>query len=184
MSPVGSITVVDSSAGVADRIKSELSGTSPVRIATASQVRKLAETGEVPLLLIHARHLSEAPLACPTVAYVTDLCDYPSLLPVRSLDRILLTEDTFACLPELVATWASYLSQTSVTPRLSPREREVAGLLVAGLSNKAIAAQLSLSNRTIEKHRSRAMAKIGARCVADLVRIVLDDSGFLLVTRQ
>jgi two-component system response regulator FixJ len=56
---------------------------------------------------------------------------------------------------------------------LTPRERHVLDLVVAGLLNKEIAAKLGLSPRTVEAHRAHIMEKIGARTVADLVRTVL-----------
>ncbi len=55
--------------------------------------------------------------------------------------------------------------------RLSAREREVMGLVVDGLTNKEIAAKLGLSPRTVEAHRTHVMSKMGADCLADLVRI-------------
>ncbi|MGH2511403.1 MAG: helix-turn-helix transcriptional regulator [Candidatus Limnocylindrales bacterium] len=46
-------------------------------------------------------------------------------------------------------------------PRLSTREREIADLVAAGSSNREIAAQLFLSDRTVESHVEHAMAKLG-----------------------
>ena len=56
---------------------------------------------------------------------------------------------------------------------LTPREREVLGLISGGQSNKEAGRQLGISPRTIEVHRARIMEKLGARNAADLVRIVL-----------
>lgn len=53
---------------------------------------------------------------------------------------------------------------------LSPREREVMELVVAGYLNKQIAMKLSVSERTVEVHRSRVMTKTGADSLPDLVR--------------
>lgn len=55
--------------------------------------------------------------------------------------------------------------------RLTPREREVMGHVVAGRLNKQIAADLGTVEKTIKVHRSRMMAKLGLRNVADLVRL-------------
>jgi FixJ family two-component response regulator len=52
---------------------------------------------------------------------------------------------------------------------LTPREREVCHLVVGGLSNKEVGEQLGLSERTVEIHRGRVMAKMGVRAVAELV---------------
>ena len=56
---------------------------------------------------------------------------------------------------------------------LTPREREVMELLVAGGTTKAIAAELSLSPKTVEVYRARVMKKMEASSVAALVRLVL-----------
>ena len=53
---------------------------------------------------------------------------------------------------------------------LTPREREVLLLVVAGRLNKQIAHELGTSIKTIKVHRARVMAKMAVRTVADLVR--------------
>lgn len=57
---------------------------------------------------------------------------------------------------------------------LSEREAEVLALVVEGLLNKQIAYQLKLSEVTVKAHRRHLMAKLGARSVADLVRLTLE----------
>ena len=54
---------------------------------------------------------------------------------------------------------------------LSPREREVMALVTAGLMNKQIAAQLNISEITVKVHRGHVMGKMGARSLAELVRM-------------
>ncbi|ASJ70510.1 response regulator transcription factor [Granulosicoccus antarcticus] len=56
---------------------------------------------------------------------------------------------------------------------LTLREREVAYGIVSDLSNKLIARQMSISVKTVELHRSRAMKKMEARNAAHLVRIII-----------
>ncbi|HUN41346.1 MAG TPA: response regulator FixJ [Acetobacteraceae bacterium] len=56
---------------------------------------------------------------------------------------------------------------------LTPREREVLEHLVAGKPNKTIAYDLGTSPRTVEVQRARVMEKMGARSLAELVRMVL-----------
>ncbi len=55
---------------------------------------------------------------------------------------------------------------------LSPREREVMKRIVRGEANKVIAIDLGLSERTVEIHRAKVMAKTGARSLAQLVSMV------------
>ena len=54
---------------------------------------------------------------------------------------------------------------------LSPREREVLALVVAGLMNKQIAAEIGIAEITVKIHRGHVMKKMGAKSLADLVRM-------------
>ena len=56
---------------------------------------------------------------------------------------------------------------------LTPRESEVLTQFVAGASNKEAGRQLGISPRTIEVHRARIMEKLGAKNIADVIRIVM-----------
>jgi FixJ family two-component response regulator len=55
--------------------------------------------------------------------------------------------------------------------QLTPRERTVMDLVVQGLLNKQIAADLGTTEKTIKVHRGRVMQKMQASSVADLVRM-------------
>lgn len=57
--------------------------------------------------------------------------------------------------------------------RLTPRERQVMDLVVAGRANKQAAADLKVSEKTIEVHRARVMQKMEADSLAELVRLYL-----------
>lgn len=57
--------------------------------------------------------------------------------------------------------------------RLTPREREILDLIVAGRRNKVIAADLGISQSTVEAHRAKVMEKLEARSLSDLMRMVL-----------
>jgi FixJ family two-component response regulator len=54
---------------------------------------------------------------------------------------------------------------------LTPREREIMTLVTTGKMNKQIAADVSLSEITVKIHRGHVMKKMGARSLADLVRM-------------
>ena len=56
---------------------------------------------------------------------------------------------------------------------LTPREREVMNLVIAGKPNKIIAADLGISSKTVEIHRGRVMEKMQVESVAELVRLDL-----------
>ena len=63
---------------------------------------------------------------------------------------------------------------------LTPREREVLSLVVAGRLNKQIAGELGAAEKTIKIHRGRVMAKMQAASLADLVRM----AGLLGIAEQ
>jgi two-component system response regulator FixJ len=60
---------------------------------------------------------------------------------------------------------------------LSARQRQVMELAVAGLSNKEIASQLDISPKTVENHRAWVMERIGAKNLAELVRMAMQMEG-------
>jgi FixJ family two-component response regulator len=70
--------------------------------------------------------------------------------------------------------------QTCLAERLADlteRERQVAKYVAEGQTNQVIANQLGIALRTVKLYRQRAMHKIGAETIADLIRIV--DAGSL-----
>jgi RNA polymerase sigma factor (sigma-70 family) len=55
---------------------------------------------------------------------------------------------------------------------LTPREQKVISLVVSGMLNKQIADQLGTAENTVKVHRSRAMEKMHAQSVAELVKMI------------
>jgi RNA polymerase sigma factor (sigma-70 family) len=55
---------------------------------------------------------------------------------------------------------------------LSPRERDVVTKVVSGMLNKQIADEIGIAENTVKVHRSRAMEKMQAQSLADLVKMV------------
>jgi FixJ family two-component response regulator len=54
---------------------------------------------------------------------------------------------------------------------LTPREREILALVAAGLMNKQVAAEIGIAEITVKIHRGHIMRKMGAKSLADLVRM-------------
>jgi FixJ family two-component response regulator len=63
--------------------------------------------------------------------------------------------------------------------RLTPRETEVFALVVTGMLNKQIAAELGIGEQTVKVHRARVMEKMRAGSVAELVRLA-DRAGVIV----
>lgn len=55
---------------------------------------------------------------------------------------------------------------------LTLREREVVAMVVSGMPNKQIAGEIGITENTVKVHRSRAMEKMQAQSLADLVKMV------------
>jgi PAS domain S-box-containing protein len=68
-----------------------------------------------------------------------------------------------------VWTFEDVSEKRPVTAQLTPREREIAALLVEGKTSKVIARQTDLSPRTVEMHRASLMRKFSASTSSELV---------------
>ena len=64
---------------------------------------------------------------------------------------------------------------------LTPREAQVFALVVTGMLNKQVAAELGISEKTVKVHRARVMEKMRAESVAELVRLA--DRGGVIAPR-
>ena len=62
---------------------------------------------------------------------------------------------------------------SALEARLTPRERQVLGFVIQGIYNKNIADRIGLSIKTVELYRARGMAKMQARSVAELTRMMV-----------
>ena len=58
-------------------------------------------------------------------------------------------------------------------PRTTPRELEIIRLLAQGKSNKELSAQLGITVRTVETHRSKIMLKLGLHSLAELIHYAM-----------
>ena len=93
--------------------------------------------------------------------------------PVRDQELLDRINDALRLDAENHADLARRADVTQRLATLTPRERQVMELVVAGNANKVIAIDLTLSERTVEIHRAKVMEKMGARSLAHLVKMHL-----------
>ncbi len=91
--------------------------------------------------------------------------------PFRDQDMLDAVANALARDRERLASEQAGMALRSAFEALTPRERQVMAFVTAGLMNKQIAAELNLSEVTVKVHRGQMMKKLGARSVADLVRM-------------
>ena len=70
-------------------------------------------------------------------------------------------------------TFEDLSEKRKVAAKLTPREREIAALLVEGKTSKLIARQIGMSPRTVEMHRAKLMKKFSAATSGELVHHLL-----------
>jgi DNA-binding NarL/FixJ family response regulator len=97
------------------------------------------------------------------------------LLAVRAAKRgeIYLSPAVSQTLLAVYLTCQSEDGGATSSERLTPREHEVLQLVSEGYTNNAIAQQLHISVRTVEKHRANLMSKLDVHDVAGLVRVAI-----------
>lgn len=91
------------------------------------------------------------------------------LLAVRAADRGATYLSPVAS-ASILETPASSNEPLASRDKLTPRELEVLQLIGEGLTNRAIGSQLGISVKTVERHRTRLMAKLDAHSIVELMR--------------
>lgn len=104
-----------------------------------------------------------------------DFIDKPFGVPqiFASIDRTLTQIGGSAALLDRHAT------ALGIIARLTPRQHQIMEMVTAGYPNKIIAADLKLSQRTVEVHRAAIMKKTGSKSLPDLIRLSIVASGAL-----
>ena len=100
----------------------------------------------------------------------------PAIL-VDALDRIADGESIVD--PTIVKTLMDRRRRTGPLDELSDREREVLALVAEGLSNRAISSRLVITERTVESHITRILAKLGVAEGPDVHRRVIAALAFV-----
>jgi PAS domain S-box-containing protein len=77
--------------------------------------------------------------------------------------------------PHAAGIWSfeDLSSKRSLKLDFTPREREIAALLIEGLTSKMVGKRLNISPRTVDVYRARLMRKVGASTTAELVHKLL-----------
>ena len=130
-------------------------------------LRRLTERGFSRPIIIMTAHGDISTAVRAMKAGAVDFVEKP-------FDDRLLLETCEAALNASPASDAAGIDDAAVrVAALSPREREVLTLLMAGKSNKQIAWDLGLSPRTVELHRAHLIARLEVGSLAEAVRLAV-----------
>jgi RNA polymerase sigma factor (sigma-70 family) len=131
-------------------------------------------------------HLAKAPL-CPPIIILTGHADVPTAIRAlqggaaeffqKTLSELELREAIQRAIARDAQQRLEYAQRADVAARLAaltPAERQVLDLLLAGAPNKNIATALDISQRTVEDRRARLMQKLKVDSLPALVRLATD----------
>ncbi len=131
--------------------------------------RHLVELGVDPATVVITAH-GDVPVAVAALKEgVVDFVEKP-------FDPALLLESVREAWQRTAASQERKLRAADIEARqatLTPRETEILQLLVEAHPNKAIAATLGTSTRTVEHHRAHIFEKMGARSLGQLIKLML-----------
>jgi DNA-binding NarL/FixJ family response regulator len=142
------------------------------------ELRKVCPVARVVLLTAHAsEEYIRAGLDARAEGYVLKDCSHVELTHAI---RTVASGQQFLCKAVASRVLANYLhrgnGRTDQDPlhAVTTRERQLLTRIAAGLSNKAVARELNLSVKTVEKHRANLMRKLSLHNAADITRFALN----------
>ena len=121
----------------------------------------------LPLVVITAH----GDVASARAAFRLDAVDFLEK-PFDDDELVAAIESAFAREDARLAAARDATKRDRTLSSLTPREREVADLLVQGLRNPAIAERLGISARTVEVHKARVLDKLRVRGLDELIRLL------------
>jgi FixJ family two-component response regulator len=190
------VFVVDDDASVRDAVKKLLASVG-LRVETFGSAREFLsrKRPETPACLVldvrlpdlggleFQRTLAEANVHIPII-FITGHADVPMTVramkagAVEFLTKPFRGQELLGAIQEAIAkdrvAWSERAQMEELRASydsLTVREKEVLRLVVSGLLNKQIGAELGTSELTIKTHRGHVMEKMGAESLADLVRM-------------
>lgn len=198
MTPESTVYVVDDDPAVRDGLKALLtvSGYRIEAFDSAESFLAAADRGAVGCAILDIRmpgmnglelqrELKRRGIALPVII-ITGHGDVPlavAALKAGAVDFLEKPFDSDALLASIAealrrnaAARVSTFDRDTVAARvaqLTPREREVMDLVVAGHPNKVVADRLGIAVRTVEIHRARVMEKTEARNLSELIRMAI-----------
>ncbi len=143
------------------------------------ELRRVCPAARIILLTAHAsEEYIRAGLDAQADGYVLKDSGHAELI---SAIRTVATGQHFLCKAVASRVLATYLHRGEHSARHDPlhsvtaRERQVLTRIASGHSNKAVARELNLSVKTIEKHRANLMRKLSLHNAADITRFALNN---------
>ena len=147
-------------------------------LSLVTELRKQCPRSRVVLLTAHAsEEYVRAGLDVKADGYVLKDSGHVELITAI---RAVVTGQQFLCQAVATKVMATYLNRDArslaVTPlqSVTTRERQVLTRVASGHSNKAVARELNLSVKTVEKHRANLMRKLSLHNAADITRFALN----------